>query len=88
MPNLAGARMTNYYPVSIPFQGYGLNITVVSYTDTLNFGFIGCRDTLPHLSREAWGVRDTSRPTSSPRPASSGSSHRCSSTSCQGFHRR
>jgi diacylglycerol O-acyltransferase len=41
-----GYRMEAYYPLSIPFQGYGLNITVVSYVDTLDFGFIGCRDTL------------------------------------------
>ena len=48
-----GYRMEAYYPMSIPFQGYGLNITVLSYMDTLNFGFIGCRDTLPHLQRLA-----------------------------------
>ncbi|HWU69069.1 MAG TPA: wax ester/triacylglycerol synthase family O-acyltransferase [Stenotrophobium sp.] len=48
-----GFRMDAYYPLSIPFQGYGLNITVVSYVDTLNFGFIGCRDGLPHLQRLA-----------------------------------
>jgi WS/DGAT/MGAT family acyltransferase len=48
-----GYRMEGYYPMSIPIPGYGLNITVVSYTDTLNFGFIGCRDTLPHLQRLA-----------------------------------
>ncbi|MGH8462436.1 MAG: WS/DGAT/MGAT family O-acyltransferase [Stenotrophobium sp.] len=48
-----GFCMEAYYPLSIPFQGYGLNITVVSYIDTLNFGFIGCRDGLPHLQRLA-----------------------------------
>lgn len=48
-----GCRMDAYYPLSIPFHGYGLNITVVSYIDTLNFGFIGCRDTVPHLQRLA-----------------------------------
>ena len=48
-----GFRMDAYYPMSIPFQGYGLNITVISYLDTLNFGFIGCRDTLAHLQRLA-----------------------------------
>jgi len=26
---------------------------VVSYAQTLNFGFIGCRDALPHLQRLA-----------------------------------
>ncbi len=48
-----GARLEASYPLSIPFHGYGLNITVLSYLDTLNFGFIGCRDTVPHLQRLA-----------------------------------
>ena len=30
-----------------------LNITCVSYAGTLNFGFTGARDTLPHLQRLA-----------------------------------
>ena len=29
------------------------NVTVISYADTLDFGFIGCRDGLPHLQRLA-----------------------------------
>jgi diacylglycerol O-acyltransferase len=48
-----GFRMDSYFPLSIPFKGYALNITVVSYAQTLNFGFIGCRDALPHLQRLA-----------------------------------
>ena len=48
-----GARLDACYPLSIPFHGHALNITVVSYVDTLNFGFIGCRDTVPHLQRLA-----------------------------------
>ena len=50
---LRGARMEALYPVSIPFHGYSLNITVNSYVDALNFGFVGCRDTVPHLQRLA-----------------------------------
>jgi diacylglycerol O-acyltransferase len=46
-----GARLEATYPLSIPFQGYGLNITITSYAGTLNFGFIGCRHVLPHLQR-------------------------------------
>ncbi|MFP5307646.1 MAG: WS/DGAT domain-containing protein, partial [Gammaproteobacteria bacterium] len=53
-----GCRMEAYYPLSIPFHGYGLNVTVISYIDTLNFGFIGCRDTVPHLQRLAVYSRD------------------------------
>jgi diacylglycerol O-acyltransferase / wax synthase len=48
-----GFKMEAYYPISIPLDGYGLNITLVSYGDQLNFGFIGCRDTVPHLQRLA-----------------------------------
>lgn len=48
-----GFKLDAYYPLSIPMHGYGLNITVVSYGDQLNFGFIGCRDGLPHLQRLA-----------------------------------
>jgi WS/DGAT/MGAT family acyltransferase len=48
-----GWRLDATYPLSIPFHGYGLNITVQSYAGSLNFGFTGCRDTLPHLQRLA-----------------------------------
>jgi diacylglycerol O-acyltransferase / wax synthase len=48
-----GARLEALYPLSIPFHGYALNITITGYADTLNFGFTGCRDTLPHLQRLA-----------------------------------
>lgn len=48
-----GWRLEATYPVSIPFHGYALNITAQSYAGTLNFGFTGCRDTLPHLQRLA-----------------------------------
>lgn len=48
-----GSRIEATYPVSIPTHGMALNITVQSYAGTLNFGFVGCRDTLPHLQRLA-----------------------------------
>lgn len=48
-----GARLEAAYPLSIPFHGYGLNITLNSYAGTLNFGFIGCRDAMPSLQRLA-----------------------------------
>jgi hypothetical protein len=41
------------HPVSIPAHGVALNVTMMSYVDTLNFGFVGDRDTLPHLQRLA-----------------------------------
>ena len=39
--------------MSIPIHGMALNITLQSYADTLNIGFVGCRDRLPHLQRLA-----------------------------------
>jgi len=48
-----GSRLEATYPVSIPIHGMTLNITLQSYADTMNFGFIGCRDRLPHLQRLA-----------------------------------
>lgn len=50
---LRGWKLDASYPMSIPFHGYALNITVQSYAGSLGFGFIGCRDTLPHLQRLA-----------------------------------
>jgi len=48
-----GSRLEATYPVSIPIHGMALNITLQSYADTMNFGFVGCRDALPHLQRLA-----------------------------------
>ncbi|MDE0853326.1 MAG: wax ester/triacylglycerol synthase family O-acyltransferase [Nevskia sp.] len=47
------ARLEAMYPVSIPFQGQGLNVTCISYAGLLNVGFTGSRDCLPHLQRLA-----------------------------------
>jgi hypothetical protein len=35
----AGARMTSYWPMSIVEHGLGLNITVLSYAGSMDFGF-------------------------------------------------
>ncbi|MFB1294121.1 wax ester/triacylglycerol synthase family O-acyltransferase [Mycobacterium sp. pW049] len=48
-----GSRLEATYPVSIPIHGMALNITLQSYADTMNLGFVGCRDRLPHLQRLA-----------------------------------
>lgn len=50
---LRGAKLQADYPVSIPVHGVALNITLLSYVDTMCFGFVGCRETLPHLQRLA-----------------------------------
>ena len=46
----AGAKLEHYYPVSIVIDGQGLNITVQSYQDKLDWGLISCRDLVPDLS--------------------------------------
>jgi WS/DGAT/MGAT family acyltransferase len=48
-----GARMEASYPVSLVTHGQALNITCQSYDGHLNFGFTGCRDSLPHMQRVA-----------------------------------
>ena len=48
-----GARLEANYPVSIPYHGNALNITIASYAGTLNLGFTGCRDAVPKLQRLA-----------------------------------
>jgi len=47
---LNGARMLHYHPLSIVTHGLGLNITVQSYCDTLDFGLISCARLLPDLA--------------------------------------
>jgi WS/DGAT/MGAT family acyltransferase len=46
---LGTARMLHYYPVSTIVEGQGLNITVQSYLDTLDFGLVSCRELVPDL---------------------------------------
>lgn len=48
-----GSRLDALFPLSLLLHGNALNITCVSYAGTLNFGFTGARDTLPHLQRLA-----------------------------------
>ena len=47
----AGARLEHYYPVSVVMEGQGLNITVQSYLDRLDFGLVCCPDVLPDVDR-------------------------------------
>jgi len=50
---LGGAQLETIAPVSFLCDGYGLNVTLVGYTDKVILGFVGCRDTMPHLQRLA-----------------------------------
>jgi diacylglycerol O-acyltransferase len=45
----AGAELLHIYPVSIPAHGLALNITVQSYRDQLDFGFIAGANVIPNL---------------------------------------
>jgi WS/DGAT/MGAT family acyltransferase len=46
---VAGAKLLHYYPVSTIVDGQGLNVTVQSYLDTLDFGLVSCRELVPDL---------------------------------------
>jgi len=48
-----GAQLQAMYPVSLVTHGGALNITCLSYAGALNFGYTGCRDTLPSMQRLA-----------------------------------
>lgn len=48
---LNGAKLQGIYPMSIPYHGQALNITITSYVDNLEFGLTGCRRRVPHLQR-------------------------------------
>jgi hypothetical protein len=50
----AGSRLLHYYPVSTITDGQGLNVTVQSYLDTLDFGLVACRELIPDL----WDMLD------------------------------
>ncbi|AXQ29955.1 wax ester/triacylglycerol synthase family O-acyltransferase [Solimonas sp. K1W22B-7] len=50
---LRGAQLEAMYPMSILFDGYALNITLVGYVDRVAVGFTGCRDALPSLQKLA-----------------------------------
>ena len=48
---LNGASLLGAYPVSAVFHGFALNITLVSYHDSLDFGIVACRRTVPRVQR-------------------------------------
>jgi len=50
---LRGAELEAMYPMSILFDGYALNITLIGYVDRIAVGFTGCRDALPSLQKLA-----------------------------------
>jgi hypothetical protein len=55
--HLGRSRLVAQYPVSIVVEGQGLNITVVSYGDTLHVGLVACRELVPDLWELARDVK-------------------------------
>jgi diacylglycerol O-acyltransferase / wax synthase len=59
---LYGAELVAFYPHGPIFEGTGLNITVMSYQDSVDVGVIGDRDSVPDVEQIAGGfvraVRD------------------------------
>jgi diacylglycerol O-acyltransferase / wax synthase len=51
---LAGAKLEAHYPVSVVVDGVGLNITVMSYLDHLDFGIVADRDQVD----DTWALMD------------------------------
>lgn len=46
-----GARLDGIYPASIVTEGIALNITLVSYSDNVDFGITACRRSMPQVQR-------------------------------------
>ncbi len=51
---LAGARLEASFPVSVIVDGVGLNMTVMSYRNRVDFGIVGDRDQID----DAWSLLD------------------------------
>lgn len=54
---LAGGRMVHNYPMGPIYDGGGLNITVMSYLDNLDFGIVGCPDLIDDIWSIGAGIR-------------------------------
>jgi WS/DGAT/MGAT family acyltransferase len=54
----AGAQVVATYPMGPIMEGCGLNITVLSYLDNVDFGAIACRDLVPRIFDLAAGFAD------------------------------
>ena len=50
----AGAKLLANYPIGPIFDGGGLNMTVMSYLDQLDFGLLAC----PDVVGDIWGLAD------------------------------
>ncbi len=55
---LGGARLVSLFALVPVMAGTGLNVTVLSYLDTVGFGLIGCREIVPNIDDIAATVPD------------------------------
>jgi WS/DGAT/MGAT family acyltransferase len=55
----AGARLVSLHPLGPVFDDCGLNLTVISYLDHVDFGFIACRELVPDADELAAAVPDS-----------------------------
>lgn len=56
---VSGARLVGIWSMGPILENIGLNITVWSYLDQLNFGLVACPDAVPDLRRLAGLLRDS-----------------------------
>jgi WS/DGAT/MGAT family acyltransferase len=54
---IAGARLRTWWPLSIVEHGLGLNITVMRYTDSLDFGLVAAQRLVPDAAPLAQALR-------------------------------
>jgi diacylglycerol O-acyltransferase len=53
---VAGAELLAMYPMGPLLYGGGLNVTVISYRDSLDFGIMACKEAVPEPERIAAGI--------------------------------
>lgn len=53
-----GCLLEGVYPVSLLLDGFALNITLVSRQDTVDFGVLACRRTVPQMQRLLTYIKD------------------------------
>jgi diacylglycerol O-acyltransferase / wax synthase len=54
----ASARLVSLFPLGPVLAGTGLNVTVLSYLDSVGFGLIGCREIVPDIDDIAAAIPD------------------------------
>ncbi len=55
----AGAKLEALYPLGPIYDDMGLNITVLSYLDTVGFGFVTCAELVPDLWELPAGISES-----------------------------